>query len=157
MKLQSIILAVLTGFLVFEYEPPRPAAPDPNEVPFHYDPNQCPSEPFGYAVITAGTVYENSFKVTEPEGNEVTLSITTGQDIEIDTEPYTKLFAADDPTGKSRIYRYRWRWATTEDDIGLHYINVRATDEGGAYDERTFLALVKEEQPATGIGGCHRR
>lgn len=157
MNLQSIILAVLSSLLIFSYEPPRPPALDPNKVPFSYDPNLCLSEPFGYAVITAGTTYENNFKVTEIEGNTVTLSITTAQNIVIDPKPYAKLFDPNDPTGKCRIYRYRWRWTTTKNDIGLHYINFRATDDGGAYDERTFLILVKKNQSPVGNMGCNSR
>ncbi len=157
MNLQSIALAVLSGFLVFTYQPPRPPVLDPDTVPFHYDPNLCLSEPLGYAVIPAGTTYKNHFKVTEPEGSPVTISITTGQNIIIESRPYENRFDPNDSLGKCKIYRYRWHWATTPNDIGLHYVNVRVTDAGGAYDERTFLVLVTEKQAPTGIVGCHRR
>ena len=157
MNLQSIGLAVMSGFLVFSYEPPRPPVLDPDTVPFHYDPNLCQSEPLDYAVITAGTTYKDDFKVTEPEGNPVILSITSGQNIVIESKPISKLFEPNDPTGRCKIYRYRWQWATTANDIGLHYVNVRVTDDGGAYDERTLLVLVKENQPPNGMMGCHRR
>ncbi|NQT00385.1 MAG: hypothetical protein HQ580_00025 [Planctomycetes bacterium] len=157
MKLQSIVLAVLSGFLVFTYQPPRPPVLNPDAVPFHYDPNLCLSEPLGYAVIPAGTTYENNFKVTEPEGNPVTISITTGQNIVIEPKPYFNRFDPNDSLGKCKIYRYRWRWRTTPNDTGLHYVNIRVTDAGGAYNERTFLVLVKENLPPAGIMGCHRR
>ncbi len=157
MKLQSIVLAVLSGFLVFTYDLPRPPVLDPDTVPFHYDPNLCQSEPLGFAVIAAGTTYKNNFKVTEPEGSPVTISITTGQNIVIEPKPYVNLFDPNDSLGKRKIYRYRWRWSTTANDIGLHYVNIRVSDAGGAYDERTFLVLVKENQPPAGIMGCHRR
>ncbi len=157
MNLQSIVLAVLSGFLVFSYEPPRPPVLDPDTVPFHYDPNLCKSQPLGYAVIIAGTTYKDDFKVTEPEGNPVTISITSGQNIVIEPNPYAKLFEPNDPQGKCKIYHFRWHWATTPNDIGLHYVNVRVTDSGGAYDERTFLALVKVNQPLDGMIGCQRR
>ncbi len=157
MNLQSIVLAVLSGFLVFSYEPPRPPVLDPDTVPFHYDLNLCKSQPLGYAVIIAGTTYKDDFKVTEPEGNPVTISITSGQNIVIEPNPYAKLFEPNDPQGKCKIYHFRWHWATTPNDIGLHYVNVRVTDSGGAYDERTFLALVKANQPLDGMIGCQRR
>ena len=157
MKLQSIILAVLSSFLVFTYEPPRPPVLDPDTVPFPYDPNLCQSEPVGYAVITVGTTYRSDFKVTEPEGTPVNLSITTGQNIVIDTKPYAKLFEPKDPQGKCRIYRFRWSWATTTDDIGLHYVNVRVTNVSGAYDERTYLILVEKNLQPVGNMGCHKR
>ncbi len=157
MKLQAIGLAVLLGVLVFKYQPPRPPALDPNTVPFNYDPNLCLSEPFGYAVIPAGTTYKNHFKVTEPEGEPVTISVTTGQNIVIEPKPYFKLYDPNDSLAISRIYRYRWHWTTTRNDIGLHYVNILVTDPGGVYDERTFLILVKENQPPAGILGCERR
>jgi len=157
MNLQSIVLAVLSGFLIFTYQPPRPPVLDPETVPFSYDPNLCLSEPLGYAVIPAGTTYKNNFKATEPEGKPVTISITTGQNIVIESNPYENRFDPNDPEGKCKIYRYRWHWATTPNDIGLHYVNVRLTDADGAYDERTFLVLVTENQPPAGIMGCHRR
>jgi hypothetical protein len=157
MNLQSIVLAVLSGFLVFTYQPSRPPVLNSETVPFSYDPNLCLSEPLGYAVIPAGTTYTNNFKATEPEGKPATISITTGQNIVIESKPYENRFDPNDPQGKCKIYRYRWRWATTPNDIGLHYVNVRLTDAGGAYDERTFLVLVKENQPPAGIMGCHRR
>ena len=157
MKLQTIVLSVLSGVLVFTYQPPRPPVLDPNTIPFNYDPNLCLSEPLGYAVIRAGTTYENHFKVTEPEGESVTISVTTGQNIVIESKPYFNLYDPNDSLGMSKIYRYRWHWTTTPNDIGLHYVNIRVTDPGGAYDERTFLVLVKEHQPPAGIMGCHRR
>jgi hypothetical protein len=157
MRLHSIFLAILSGFLVFTYEPPRPPVLDPNTVPFPYDPNLCKSEPVGYAVIAAGTTYKSDFKVTEPEGTPVTLSITTGQNIVIETNPYAKLFEPNDPQGKCRIYRFRWSWATTSNDIGLHYVNVRVTNVSGAYDERTYLILVEKNLRPTGGMGCHKR
>ena len=157
MKLQSIILAILSGFLVFAYEPSRPPVLDPDSVPFPYDPNLCQSEPVGYAVIAAGTTYKSDFKVTEPEGTTVTLSITTGQNIVIEPKPYAKLFEPNDPQGKCKIYRFRWRWETTADDIGLHYVNVRVTNASGAYDERTYLILVENNLRPTGTMGCHKR
>ena len=156
MKLQTICLALLLGFLALKYQPPRPPTLDPNTVPFNYDPNLCLSEPFGYAVIPAGTTYENHFKVTEPEGEPVTISVTTGQNIVIEPKPYFKRYDPNDSLGISRIYRYRWRWTTTENDIGLHYVNIRVTDPEGAYDERTFLVLVKANHPPV-IMGCERR
>ena len=107
MNLQSIGLAVMSGFLVFSYEPPRPPVLDPDTVPFHYDPNLCQSEPLDYAVITAGTTYKDDFKVTEPEGNPVILSITSGQNIVIESKPISKLFEPNDPTGRCKIYHYR--------------------------------------------------
>ena len=157
MNLQSMVLAVLSGFLVFTYQPPRPPVLNPETVPFSYDPNLCQSEPLGYAVIVAGTTYENNFKVTEPEGNPITISITTGQNIVIEPKPYFNRFDPNDSLGKCKIYRYRWRWRTTPNDTGLHYVNIRVTDAGGAYDERTFLVLVKENLPPAGIIGCQRR
>jgi len=156
MNLQTIGLAVLLGVLVFKYQPQRLPALDPNTVPFNYDPNLCLSEPFGYAVIPAGTTYENHFKVTEPEGELVTISVTTGQNIVIEAKPYFNLYDPNDSLGISRKYRYRWHWTTTGNDIGLHYVNIRVTDSGGAYDERTFLILVKANQPPA-ILGCERR
>ena len=157
MKLQTMSFFFLLAFIAFKYQPPRPPAPDPNTVPFSYDPNLCPSEPLGYAVIPAGTTYENNFKITEPEGEPVTISITTGQNIVIEPRPYFNRYDPNDPLGISKIYRYRWQWKTTRKDIGLHYINIRVTDSGGAYDERTFLVLVKENPPPAGIMGCQRR
>jgi hypothetical protein len=157
MKLQSIILAVLSSSLVFTYDPPRPPVLDPNTVPFPYDPNLCQSEPLGYAVIAVGTTYKSDFKVTEPEGTHVTLSITTGQNIVIEPKPYAKLFEPNDPQGKCKIYRFRWHWTPTENDIGLHYVNVRVTGATGSYDERTYLILVKKHLQPEGIMGCHKR
>ena len=157
MKLQTISLIFLLGFIAFKYQSPRPPILDPNTVPFSYDPNLCLSEPLGYAVIPAGTIYKNNFKVTEPEGEPVTISITSGQKIVIEPRPYFNRHDPNDPLGISKIYRYRWHWKTTRNDIGLHYVNIRVTDHGGAYDERTFLVLVKEHQPPAGIMGCHRR
>ena len=156
MKLQVIGLAVLLGVLVFKYQPPRPPALNPNTVLFNYDPNLCLSEPFGYAVIPAGTTYENHFKVIEPEGEPVTISVTTGQNIVIEPKPYYKLYDPNDSLAISRIYRYRWHWTTTRNDIGLHYVNIRVADPRGAYDERTFLVLVKANHPPA-IMGCERR
>ena len=157
MNLQTIVLAVLSFCFVFSYDPYRPPVLDPDTVPFHYDPNLCQSEPLGYAVIIAGTTYTDNFKVTEHEGSPVSIFITTGQNIVVEPKPYVKLFDPNDPTGKRKIYRYRWRWATTANDIGLHYVNIRVSDTVGAYDERTFLILVKENQPPEGMVGCHRR
>ncbi len=144
MKLQMVSLAVLLSVLACKYQPPQPLTLDRNTVPFNYDPDLCIGEPLGYAVIPAGTTYENHFKVTEPDGDSVTISITTDQDIVIESRPYFNLYDPNDSLGIRKIYCYRWYWTTTQNDIGLHYINIRVTDPGGAYDERTFLVLVKE-------------
>ena len=157
MKLQSISLMLLLGFIAFKYQSPRQPTLDPNTVPFSYDPNLCLGEPLGYAVIPAGTIYKNNVRVTEYEGEPVTVSITSGQKIVIEPRPYFNRHDPNDPLGISKIYRYRWHWKTTRNDMGLHYVNIRVTDPGGAYDERTFLVLVMEHQQPTGIMGCHRR
>lgn len=156
MKLQTIGLVFLLGVLALKYQPPRPPTLDPNTVSFNYDHNLCLSEPFGYAIIPVGSTYENNFMVTEPEGEPVTISVTSGQNIVIEPKPYFNRYDPNDSLGISRIYRYRWHWTTTRNDIGLHYVNFRVTDPRGAYDERTFLILVKEVQPSP-IMGCHRR
>lgn len=144
MKLQMVGISVLLCVLACKYQPPQPLTFEPHTVPFNYDPNLCVGEPLGYAVIPAGTTYENHFKVTEPEGDPITISITTGQNIVIEPRPYFNLYDPNDLLGIRKKYRYRWHWTTTQNDIGLHYVNIRVTDPGGAYDERTFLALVTE-------------
>jgi hypothetical protein len=149
-KLQIVSLAVLLSALACKYQPPQTLTLDQTPtldwetVPFDYDSNLCIGEPLGYAVIPAGTTYEGHFKVTEFDGDPVTVSITTDQDIVVESRPYFDLYDPNDSFGIRKIYRYHWRWATTYDDIGLHYVNVRAADPKGAYDERTFLVLVKE-------------
>lgn len=157
MKLQTIGLVVFMAVLVFRYEPVRPPALDPDTVPFNYDPNLCLSEPLAYAVIPAGATHEGDFKVTEPEGRPVTIYIIPDRNIVIEPRPYFKRYDPNDPLAISRIYRYHWRWKTTRNDIGLHYVNIRAEDPEGAYDERTFLILVREPEPPAGIIGCRRR
>ena len=131
----------------------QPAPPlGPNDVPFVYDPNQCLSEPMAALIIPVGSTHTGEIKVTEPDGDPVTI-ILSDENITVDTEPFYDIKDPNDELGMARIYRYAWQWTPTIYDKGLHYINVRVSDPYEAFDERTMIILVKENQPPV-ITGC---
>jgi len=138
--------------LSFGYQP-TPAPPlDPNEVSFVYDPNQCLSEPIMALIIRVGEVHIGELKVTEPDGDPVTF-ILSNENITIDAEPYYDVKDPNDELGMARIYRFAWQWTPGSYEVGLHYINVRVCDPYEAFDERTMIILVKDNQ-APVITGC---
>lgn len=154
MKKMAIISLIFCA-LVFGYEP-TPAPPlDPNDVPFVYDPNLCPSEPISALVLPVGIGYIGQLKVTEPDGEPVSIIFSKSGDeasgIVVDEVPYYDIKDPNDDLGMARKYHFNWYW--TPDVLGVHYVNVRVSDPYGAVDERTMVILVKENQPPV-ITGC---
>ena len=148
-----MIVGLLLSAIVFGYQPiPYPPL-DPNEVPFTYDPNQCLSEPMASLIIRVGETHVGEIKVTEPDGDPVTISLSN-ENIAIDAEPFYDAKDPNDNEGIARIYRFAWQWTPSIYEVGLHYVNVRASDPYGyPFDERTMIILVKENQ-APVITGC---
>lgn len=147
-----MLVSVILCALLFSYQP-TPAPPlNPNDVPFIYDPNQCPSEPMIALIIRVGSAHVGEIEVTEPDGEPVTISLLPG-DITVDAIPYYDVKDPNDPLGMARIYRFNWRWTPAIADAGLHYVNVRVSDQYDAFDERTMIILVKENRPPV-ITGC---
>ena len=145
--IKTIILSLLFCALTFSYQPiPYPPL-DPNEVPFTYDPNQCSSEPMIALIIRVGEM-----KVTEPDGEPVTVTLDVNG-VTVEIEPYYDVKDPNDELGMARLYRFAWQWTPTIYDKGLHYINIRVSDPYEAFDERTMIILVKENQPPV-ITGC---
>ena len=153
---KTMITGLMLCVLLFGYQP-MPSPPlDPNDVPFIYDPNQCPSDPMIALIIQIGSTYIGEIKVTEPDGDPVTISLITGDEdsgIIIESDPFYDVKDPNDELGMARIYRFEWRWMPTIYDIGLHYVNVRVSDQYDAFDERTMIVLVKENRPPV-ITGC---
>lgn len=148
--IKTAVVSLMLCLLLFAYEP-TPAPPvDPNESPFIFDPNQCVSVPMVALIIQAGSTHIGEIKVIEPDGDVVTI---TANNIMIDSIPFHNAKDPNDVLGLGRIYHFRWEWVTTIDDIGLHYINIRVSDNYNAFDERTMVILVKENRPPV-ITGC---
>ena len=154
--IKIMVTGLILCVLMFSYQPTPSPPLDPNDVPFIYDPNQCPSEPMIALIIRVGSAHVGEIKVTEPDGDPVTISLMNGDSesgIIVDSNPYYNEKDPNDPLGMARIYRFTWRWTPAIDDAGLHYINVRVSDQYYAFDERTMIVLVKENRPPV-ITGC---
>lgn len=148
---RAVVILILST-LLFGFQP-TPAPPlDPNDAPFIYDPNQCLSEPMIALIIRVGETHTGEIKITEPDGDPVTISLDVN-DVIVSSYPYYDAKDPNDPLGMARIYHYEWSWTPTIDDVGLHYINIRVSDQYDAFDERTMIVLVKENQPPV-ITGC---
>ena len=149
---KSMLVSVILCALLFSYQP-TPAPPlDPNDVPFIYDPNQCPSEPIVGLIIRVGSAHVGEFKVTDEDGDPVTITLTP-DDLTVDAVPFYNEKDPNDPLGMARIYRFTWRWTPTIAEAGLHYVNVHVSDQYGAGIPRTMIILVKENRPPV-ITGC---
>lgn len=159
----TIVILILCA-LLFGYQPAPIPPLDPNDVPFVYDPNQCPSEPMIALVIRVNSTHVGDIRVTEEDGDPVLVSLVVGSVSGIEV-PYVddKGFSIptsdkkdpNDPSGMARIYHFQWQWTPTIDDVGLHYINVYVDDQYlyNNFDERTMIILVKENRPPV-ITGC---
>lgn len=154
---KTMITGLVLCVLLLGYQPTPSPPLDPNDVPFIYEPNQCPSEPMIALIIRVGMVHTGEIKVNEPDGDPVTVSFDPNE-IEIPSYggysiPFYDVKDPNDSLGMARIYHFEWSWTPTESNIGLHYINVRVADQYGAFDERTMIVLVKENRPPV-ITGC---
>jgi len=153
---KTMITGLVLCVLLLGYQPTPSPPLDPNDVPFIYDPNQCLSEPMIALIIRIGSAHVGEIKVIEPDGDPVTVSLMTGDNesgIIVDSNPFYNVKDPNDPLGIARIYRFTWRWTPAMDDEGLHYVNVRVSDQYDAFDERTMIVLVKENRPPV-ITGC---
>ena len=154
--MRVVVVSLILCVLLLGYQPTPSPPLDPNDVPFIYDPNQCPSDPMIALIIKVGSTHIGQIKVNEPDGDPVTISLITGDEdsgIIIESDPFYDAKDPNDPLKMGRIYRFEWQWTPTINDIGLHYINVRVSDQYDAFDERTMIILVKENQPPV-ITGC---
>lgn len=150
MMVRTGIAVLILSTMLFAYSPTP--APPLSDAPFIYDPNQCLSEPMIALIIRVGETYGGEIKITEPDGDPVTISLDFN-DIVVNSTPYYNIKDPNDPLGMARIYLYEWSWTPTVDNMGLHYINVRVSDQYSAFDERTMIILVKENRPPV-ITGC---
>lgn len=148
------ITSLILCMLLFSYEPAPSPPLDPNDVPFIYDPNQCLSEPMIALIIRVGELHTGELKVTEPDGDPVTIILDVNNVI-VGSIPTSVVKDPNDPEGIAIIYYYEWSWAPTAADVGLHYINIYVTDPYTVdnSDERTMIILVKENRPPV-ITGC---
>jgi len=148
--IKTAIAITILSLMLLSYQPTP--APSLDYVPFAYDPNQCLSEPMIALIIRVGATHTGEIKVTEPDGDPVTITLDVN-DIVVNSTPYYDAKDPNDPLGMARIYRYEWSWTPTLNDVGLHYVNVKVSDQYEAFDERTMIVLVKENQPPV-ITGC---
>lgn len=150
--IKTIAVSLVLCLLLFGYQPAPSPSLDPNDVLFIYDPNLCLSEPMIALIIQVGSTHVGEIKVNEPDGDPVTVTLDVN-DIVVGSSPYYDVKDPNDPLGMGRIYCFQWSWTPTVSDIGLHYVNVKVSDQYDAFDERTMIVLIKENQPPV-ITGC---
>lgn len=107
------------------------------EAPFPYDESK---HPVGWDDLYVGSWYVGTRTVTELDGDEVTLECDNPA---IGIERVNIVVHTDG----SKVYRYKWTWRPTEDDIGVHYIKFKAIDALGATDERYCVVRIRINRP----------
>jgi hypothetical protein len=154
---KKIFSLLLFATVVFAYDPIPAPVPDPNEAFFIYESNVAPPV-IGHAIIEAGTTFHNTRKIYEQDAEKVVVEIFTPSGVlyyDANSPEMSWQYDQNDPDVidpnnpddriKGIIWTLKWSWTTTEADIGLHKITIRASDPF-EYVERTFIALVKKNR-----------
>ena len=121
--------------LLLAYIPIRPPVP---VVPFPYDPNLY-TEVLGWKELDPNTVFPFTVRVTEPDGQDVSLQIimTSGPAVVIDPN-FTTALDPNDPDGVSVVHTYSCTWDVPL-TLGVYGAEMRVEDPNEAFDARTLL------------------
>jgi hypothetical protein len=139
----AIVLAILTLVTCkCSAANPMPPAPEPNDVPFAYDPNLCPSPVFDWVVTSPGTSLAYEFAVitrTSLDVNDVNIpALRTQQGDQYTWQVFEKKQGPD-----YWVQRVGLFW--TPFDSQVHYLNIIVTIANGASDARTLLVMVQAD------------
>ncbi len=104
--------------------------PVPNDVPFVYDPNLCPSAVMAWVITEPNLSLVYAVGVHNKYGLDVTLTVNA-VDVLVD-----RIGKAEDPNGGWNQY-FQFAWKPPHEAI--HYLEIVATDVAGRQDKRTLL------------------
>lgn len=108
--------------------------PVPNDVPFQFDPNLCPSPVMDWVIADANISLVCAVRVHNKYGLRVNLTVNF-TDILVDRIDTTK-----DPNGGwNQSFQFAWTPPPIEE---IHYLGIVATDAAGRQDRRTLLIYV---------------
>lgn len=136
MKVIGMLVVMLITGLVMGAE--RPPVLEPNDVPFAYDPNSCPSPVMDWRITRMGTASIYSISAHDEAAVAIVMSgYIAGSDVLV-----YYLDKAKDPNGGWNQY---WNCAFTLNRTGVHYLEFTASDTIGREDRRTVLILSVED------------
>jgi hypothetical protein len=135
--IKKVIIILFLSTMIFGYTP-TPAPIPPAGTPPQFDVNHVPA-PMGYFVVYVGTTKTGTFDIVEPDGEAITVTADT---ITIGT--HTSALDTTDPNGVAMKYVYSWSYKPATADIGVHYVNIVASDLQAATTARTLVLRVKQ-------------
>jgi hypothetical protein len=142
--------------LAINYTPVSP--PEPNDIPFAYDANMVTAPILKWYVGEPNAVIFFDFKVTEPDGNDVNVSVIGTRYIFV--KPPVKTADSNDPNGVSVKHRYKCDVKTSRE--GVLYLKIKTDDrqlgdnrplddpnddDGPKSDTRFILVWIRKEPP----------
>jgi len=134
-----------TALLIIMLAATRPPELGPDEIPFAYDPNLCPSPLLAYVISEPNLSVVYAVGAHNKWGLDIELDVVNanGQLIDIVVQ---KLGRAKDPQGGWNQY---WQFAWTPPPVEMvHYLEIVVTDKVGRTARRTLLVYaVHDDTP----------
>ena len=133
----ALLAALFIAVAMAGYEPAPAVEPDG----VSFDPNLAPNCIAAYQVYV-GDILADRICIAEPDKDEITLTaplITIGSRTQIVYGDYIE-------------YVYNFSYEPNEADIGLHYVDLEASDEHGATSNATIVIEVLINHPPVFIG-----